>query len=351
MFDIQTHPTIANIPPAHWQQLNNTRPFSSRRWYQYLEQTFAADQPIYLILYKEETPTALAIYWVKADEPLPIPPSPIRTLAAAVIRRWPLITNHDPIVGGQSCLLLPDDPTLHTAALETINQHAQTHLKQHHGSFILHTYLEKAQCRWPGWPANFTVMDSEGPQTILHLNYPTFDDYLTWLRKNRKSTYKDYRRQSNRAADLGIEVTIENEVTDIEQALTLIQATHDNHGSMPHPNARPAMEHLSIAGGRWLAARQNGRLVGTGLLLGDNGGWVMAFLGLDYNVRYAYFQLIYAAIREAIESGGTYLVGGASTYNLKERLGFQKQCNPYVGFISRSRILGWIGRQLSDKAV
>jgi hypothetical protein len=44
-------------------------------------------------------------------------------------------------------------------------------------------------------------------------------------------------------------------------------------------------------------------------------------------------------------------VGGASTYNQKERLGFQKQCNPCVGFISRSRILGWIGRQLSDKAV
>jgi hypothetical protein len=351
MFDVKTYRSITDIDPGDWRQLNGGRPFSSRRWYQYLEKSFAADQPIYIILYQAAVPVALAGYWVKADEPLPMPPSPIRTLAAAALRRRPLMQCQDPLVGGQTCLLLPDDPALHTAALQTISHHAHDQLQQHNGSFLLYTYLEKAQCRRPGWPSQFTAMDSGTPQTILPLQWPTFDDYLTWMRRDSKSAYKDYRRHCNRAADLGIEVTVENEVTAVDQALALVHATHHNHNSMPHPNARPAMENMTMVDGRWLAARQNGRLVGTGLLLGDNDGWVIVFLGLDYEVRYAYFQLVYAVLREAIESGGRYLVGGASNYKLKEKLGFHTQNNPYIGFISRSRVLGWLGHRLAGQAV
>ncbi len=103
--------------------------------------------------------------------------------------------------------------------------------------------------------------------------------------------------------------------------------------------------------GRWLTATQNDRLIGCGLLLGDNGGWAMKFLGLDYTVRYTYFQLVYSALREVINHGGRHLTGGTGAYQLKERLGFQPQPNTYVGFTSRSRLLGWLGRRLAHQSL
>ena len=351
MFEIDIFSSIADIDQEVWRQLNYNRPFSSPRWYQFLESACANDQPIYIILYKSAVPVALAVYWVKADEPLPLAASPVRHLAVAALRRWPLLLCHDPLVGGQSCLLLPNDSTLRPAALETISRLALDQLRQHNCSFALYPYIEKAQSEWSGWPSEFIALDFGDPQTILPLKWASFEEYLTWMRQSRKSAYKDYRRHNNQAVNNGIEVTIHDRVTAVDEALTLVHATHERHGSMPHPNIRAAMEQMPLVEGRWLAARQNGRLVGSGLLLGDRGGWVMLFLGLDYGVRYAYFQLIYTALREAIDTGGEYLIGGASTYQLKERLGFQRQNNSYIGFMSRSRLLSWFGRRLTGQAV
>jgi predicted N-acyltransferase len=351
MFDIDIFSSISELDQEVWQQLNCNRPFSSPRWFRFLEKAFPNDRPIYILLYKETVPVAQSVLWVKADEPLPMTSSPLRKLTAAALRRWPLLLGYDPLVGGQCSLLLPADPTLHPAALETISRLAQKQLNQQEGSFLLYSYLEETQSRWSGWPADFVTLDFDEPETVLPLEWSTFEEYLDWLRQSHKSAYKDYRRHINRAAAAGIEVTVHNQVTAVDEALALVRATEQHHGSMPHPNARLVLEHMPLVGGRWLAACQNGRLVGSGLLLNDNGSWAMKFLGLDYNVRYVYFQLIYTAIQEVINAGGDRLVGGTGAYELKERLGFQPQNNTYIGFMSRSRLLRWLGRHLSGQSV
>lgn len=363
MFDVDIFSSITDIDEAVWQQLNGDRPFSSIRWFRFLESAFAGDHSIYMILSQKGVPMARTVLWAKGNEPLPMPATPLRRLTAAATNRWPLLLGYDPLVGGQPTLLLPAEPALRQSALETISCQALAQLHHHKGSFLLYSYLEEAQSRWPGWPADFVALDFEEPETILPITWCCFEEYLAWLRRTHKSAYKDYRRHVNRAAKSGIEVTVHDRVTGvgtatgvgnatgIDEALALVRATEQRHGSMPHPNARPVMEHMSQVGGRWLAARQNGRLVGCGLLLGDNGSWAMKFLGLDYEVRYAYFQLIYTAIQEVIAAGGNYLSGGTGAYELKERLGFQRQSNSYIGFMSRSRPLRWLGRRLSDQAV
>jgi hypothetical protein len=358
MFDVNIFSSITDIDETVWQQLNGDRPFSSPRWFGFLEKAFAGDRPIYMILYQENVPVAGAVFWVKGDEPLPMSATPLRRLTTAALHRWPLLLSYDPLVGSQSNLMLPAEPTLHRAALESITGLALAQLHHHKGSFILYSYLEEAQSRWPGWPADFVALDFDEPEMILPVAWSCFEEYVAWLRQSHKSAYKDYRRHTNRAAESGIEVTVHervttgvDEATAVDEALTLVRATEQQHGSMPHPNVRLVMEQMQLVEGRWLAARQDGRLVGSGLLLSDNGSWAMKFLGLDYEVRYAYFQLIYAAIREVIEAGGKQLSGGTGAYELKERLGFQRQDNTYIGFMSRSRPLSWLGRRLSDQGV
>ncbi|MFZ0543878.1 MAG: hypothetical protein WAM60_00475 [Candidatus Promineifilaceae bacterium] len=351
MFDVEIVSSIADIDEGVWRCLNGDRPFSSPRWFRFLERAFAGDQPIYMILSQSAVPVAQAVFWVKGDEPLPLASTSLRQLTAAAIHRWPLLLAYDPLVSGQSSLLLPAETALRPAALETISQHALTQLEIHKGSFLLYSYLDETQSHWAGWPPDFVTLDFDDPEMVLPIEWASFEAYLAWLRQSRKSAYKDYRRHINRAADSGIEVTVHDRVTAVDEALALVRTTERHHDTMPHPNARLVMEQMAMVEGRWLAARQNGRLVGCGLLLGDNGGWTMKFLGLDYDVRYAYFSLIYAAIQEVIEADGKRLFGGTGAYMLKERLGFQRQKNTCVGFVSRSRPLRWLGRHLAGQAV
>ena len=97
----------------------------------------------------------------------------------------------------------------------------------------------------------------------------------------------------------------------------------------------------------WLKAELGERLVGCGLLLGDGGHWMMTLLGLDYAVRYAYFQLVYTAIRCAIERGARVLWGGTGAYELKGRLGFEVRPEHYAVFAASGRGLQVLGRWLA----
>jgi hypothetical protein len=83
--------------------------------------------------------------------------------------------------------------------------------------------------------------------------------------------------------------------------------------------------------------------------LGDGGARIMTLLGRDYGVDYAYFQLIYTAIRCAIEEGAGFLRGGSGAYDMKQRLGFQLESSNYIVFSGGGKVLQKFGRWAATK--
>jgi predicted N-acyltransferase len=79
--------------------------------------------------------------------------------------------------------------------------------------------------------------------------------------------------------------------------------------------------------------------VACGLLLGDDSARILTCLGLDYDIKYVYFQMVYSAIRCAIEAGVKVLRGGGGAYDFKERLGFEPVNNTQIAVASSNAAL------------
>jgi hypothetical protein len=151
---------------------------------------------------------------------------------------------------------------------------------------------------------------------------------------------KDVRRHRNRAKDAGIVVHIHDDIVgNLDQAQQLFHNVEAHHNTTSRSWKRRILEHVDMVDFIWLTAEIENELVGCGLLLGDNNTYSLALLGLNYDIQYTYFQLVYAAIRAAIERGAKALRGGTDAYELKERLGFTKEPNNYMKFYARSHLI------------
>lgn len=216
--------------------------------------------------------------------------------------------------------------------------------RQNKASFVLFDYLSPAEGASAGWPGGFVPYRFAEPGTRLIIEWPSFESYLKHL---GKSVAKDYRRHRNRAAELGIETRVHSTITtDLSQALALIRNVERHHRSAPNFTAQRVLENAHLVDASWLTAQTGDRLAGCGLMLGDGQAKVLALLGLDYEVRYAYFQLLYTAIRHAIESGARVLRGGGGAYETKQRLGFQLEEQNHVVFTTSNPLFRRLGRWL-----
>jgi hypothetical protein len=135
-------------------------------------------------------------------------------------------------------------------------------------------------------------------------------------------------------------------VTDIEQSIRLIHNVSQRHKSPPDPHTRSILENAHLVDCIWLTAKIGDRLVGCGLLLGDAGTYSLALLGLDYEVEYVYFQMVYAAIRAAVEAEGQHLRGGSGAYEFKQRLGFQLETNNNIAVAATNGLLHQVMQRL-----
>jgi predicted N-acyltransferase len=338
VFDVQIAQTVTDIGQERWDCLGQEQPFASYRWANFGETVLQGDRPIYIVVSRQGQPIARATFWLSSQEPLPIPVNVVRSSMRAVLRRWPLMVCRAPVASA-SGLVLPTDPILREEALKAITETAQDVARQHNTSFLIFDYLETAETDMAG----FTPYNVPESGTRLVLNWPDFESYTKQLSKSAK---KDYHRHCNRAADLGIEVRLHNRVTEIEQAIALLQNVERQHNSSPNPHLRRVLENAHLVNSLWMTATFDKRLVGCGLLLGDEDIQTMALLGLDYNVQYVYFQLVYAAIRGAIESGARALRGGTAAYEIKQRLGFDLERNNNIAFMTHNRLLQQVARRL-----
>lgn len=339
-FDLHVAHSVDEIDSAAWDRLSRGRPFASARWYRFAESVLAGDVPFYLVLACAGEPVGRATLWLTKQEPLPIASVVMRRILQSMLRRWPLLVCRSPLsaAGG---LILPEPP-LRDTTLDVLAQAAQQIGRERQASTVMFDYLEPPETQWSAWPATFHVTSLDAGM-YLELSWPDFEAYVKQL---PKSVVKDYRRQRNRANDLGLVITADQTPPLEREALPLIRNVERRHHAAPNPWVAGILQHAHLTDSTWLKATIADRLVGCGLLIGEGDTRSLALLGLDYEVSYVYFQLIYAAIRCAIEQGVRVLRGGTGTYELKQRLGFQPENNNCLVYTINNRMLRWLARGL-----
>lgn len=350
-FDVQIAHGIVEIGQEAWDRLSGDHIFASYRWYRFGEAVLATDTPpTYIVLSRGGEPVARGTFWLSSQEFIPLPPGPVRRLVEAVVRRRPLLMCRSPLANAAG-LTLPEPP-LHDAALRTLAQAALEEARRSRASFLIFGHLEGRQAYDAAWPAGFVPVKLPDPGTRLVVAWPDFESYLSSL---SKSVRKDYRRHRNRAADLGVVVTHRRVTMPLDRALLdeamVLIRNVENHHRLPHYRwARGILENAHLVDAAWLTAEIGGRMVGCGLLLGDRGTWCLASLGLDYAFNYVYFQLLYQAIRCAIEEPDVHVLrGGSEVYEMKQRLGFQLEDSHHLVFAGAGTLTRALGQWLAGR--
>jgi hypothetical protein len=116
---------------------------------------------------------------------------------------------------------------------------------------------------------------------------------------------------------------------------------------MPKPWARRLLSLANQPNATWLAARCKGELVGCGLVLNDGRVQMATLLGINYQVQYVYFQLMYTAIRNAVEQKAGVLRAGSGAYPFKSRLGFTLEDNNFIAYAGCGPAFHRLGQWLS----
>jgi predicted N-acyltransferase len=340
-FEVLVAHSVNDIPADLWDSLNGGQAFASHGWYSFAEKILTEDYPVYILLMQRNQPVARATFWLMRHEPMPTPSRIVRGISETFFRRWPLLMCRSPL-SSASGLILPAGH-LRQTALNTITEMAQNIGRKYGASFIVYDYLDASEAQRFSWPSGFCPYQVPDPGTRLLLEWPDFERYIKSL---SKSMQKDYRRHCNRAAELGIRMSFEKHVSDLDDAMRLIHNVERHHNSAPFPYTRQFLEHAPLVNSTWITARVGETLVGCGLLIGDGDTRFLAALGLDYDVKYTYFQMLYGAISQAIEEGVKVLRGGGGAYETKARLGFQMESNNQIVFRVSNPALRWAVNRL-----
>lgn len=338
-FDVHVADSIEEIGQDAWDRCSPGQAFSSYRWFSFCQRVMADCPAIHIQLSLDSEPVARGSFWLMRRENLPVPAGFLQPFSEAAIRRWPLCICRSP-VANRSALVLPPG-SLQRPALETIQRTIERYARKKGASFVLYDYLDANLRALQKTARRLAWMPVDNPGTALALRWPDFEHYLFDL---GKGAYKDYRRHNNRAADLGLELTRLDRVTNVDEALELIRAVEERHDSVHFPWAREVLENCDMLNGSWIEVRSEGRLAGCGLLLSDGDEMVATLLGLDYRVKFAYFQVMYAAVRCAIERGMRVLHAGSGAYELKHRLGFVLERNNHIAYAGCGPFFGPLGR-------
>jgi len=324
-----------------WDALAARQPFQSYQWYGFGERAMADCLPVYIILSLDGTPAARATFWLVREEPLPVPPL-AQFILQPLLRCWPLLICRSPL-SNASGLILPEPP-LRRTALEAILSAAHDEARKFKASFLVFDFLEQEQLHWDDWPSRFAHFQVPGPGTCMEIRWQSFDEYLNQLSKNERKHYKRTRKETER---MGLRVTRQVSVSDIETAEALARNVERRYHNAPNPWLRGMFENLGMVNGAWLTAAIGNRLVGSELVLHDGDAQIHAALGLEKDIPYTYLALGYEGIRIAIEKKMRLLRWGSGAYDLKRRLGFQIENNNIVLFTARLPLIQKLGQWIS----
>lgn len=314
--EIKTYSSIQEIKPETWDQIASGRGFQSHRWYAFGERAMSDCPPTYLIAWDGETPIAgMALFKVK-NEPLPLPKI-ARGFISSILKRRPLLVCRSPLADS-SGLLLSGGPLLPDALIALTNA-AHNELKRQRASFLLFDFLPKCDLGWSAWHPGFSPITVSDPGTSMVLAHENFEAYLA----ADKRTRNDYHHTFRKAEENRLHLTRHTHVDDIETALALIHHVARKHNSPPNPWTRGLLTNLSMIDGTWFEVHQGKKLVGSIVTMRDNKTQIATALGLEPDIPFVYFMLIYASIKEAFDQRVKQFRLGSGAYEVKRRLGFQ----------------------------
>lgn len=316
---------IAEVAEGTWDELSAGKPFQSHRWYRFGEQVMNDCQPFYVLAFREGRLVGRAAYWKVRNEPLPKMPALLRRSLLALFRVYPLLICRSPLAFTHGIALADDlDPQ---PVLSALAQAALQIAKQQTCSIVLYDYLSTSLAEH--FPKTFLKSSHPFTGTLMENRWESFDDYLS---AGNKKDRQHYKRTVREAEKLNMRIERHARVEDIEEALRLIRNVERNHGALPNPWARRALEQMETVDGLYLTASIGGTLVGCGLLFEDNASQTTSMLGLADDVPYAYFMLAYESLSAAFGHKVRFLRWGSGAYDVKERLGFSREDNGALAF-------------------
>ena len=337
-FSVKTAFSIHEIDASLWNQLSDGKPFQSHQWHVFGEQVMSDCPPIYLLAYADGTLIARASLWLIGNEPVPKMLGPMRSIAVAVLKRWPLLVCRSPL-SYTTGLIIADD----TKRPEVLSEFARAALiaaHQQRASFVIFDYLSKANSH--DWPTHFSVMSTPDPGMNMENHWASMDEYMASGRKKDRQHYKRVLREADK---LGIKIDRHVLAENIDEALTLIRNVERSHGALPNPWARQMLEQMEMVKGSFLTATIDKKLVGCGLLLEDNNSQMTSMLGLAEDIPYVYFMLLYESLKMAFEHKVRLLRWGSGAYEVKQRLGFSFEDNGSLAFTAVNpdlqKVLQW----------
>lgn len=322
-FGVKTAYSIHEIDAGRWDELSRGKPFQSHRWYVFGEQVMSDCSPIYLLAETDDMLIARACLWVIRNEPVPKMLGPLRGIAMATLKRWPLLIGRSPL-SYTTGLAIADD----TRRKEIFSEFAKVALitaEQQGASFVIFDYLNEANTH--DWPSHFLVISTEDPGTYMENHWSSMDEYMAAGRKKDRQHYKRVLRESEK---LGIKIERLMIVENIAEALSLIRNVERSHGALPNPWAGQILEHMAMVNASFLTASIDRQLVGCGLVFEDNHSQMTSMLGLAEDIPYVYFMLLYETLKMAFEHKVRSLRWGSGAYDVKQRLGFSFEDNSYL---------------------
>lgn len=288
--------------------------------------------PVYLLVYENQELVARAALWLVRNEPLPPAlPKPLRSMAAALLHRWPLLICRSPMANA-SGLILPADAR-RTTVLSMLSEAAVREGKQRGASLVVFDFLNESESS--DWPASFITSKLPNAGTVMENRWQTMDEYLAHGDKKDRQHYK---RSLREAEKRGIRLTRTARASDPQAALHLIENVERRNGSSPNPWMRNTLENIGMVEGTWLEAHIDQRLVGCGLILEDNHAQMTTALGLAEDEPYVYFLLVYASLEAAFEKHVRLLRWGTGAYEVKHRLGFELEEDNFLKHRGTNRL-------------
>jgi predicted N-acyltransferase len=167
------------------------------------------------------------------------------------------------------------------------------------------------------------------PGTRMENCWKNMDDFLA---SGNKKDRQHYRRVVREAEKLGIKVDRHGRAENINTVLPLIRNVERDHGALPNPWACEMLENMQMVNSTLLTATIEGKLVGCGLIFEDNDAQMTSMLGLEKDIPYVYFMLVYESLKLAFEHKVRLLRWGSGAYDVKQRLGFSSEDNGSLVF-------------------
>jgi len=303
-----THITSSTeeIGETAWDALSAGRPFQSYKWYRFGETVMSNAKPTHVILSECGQAVARASFWRIGNEPL------TPGLAAAVLKRWPLLICRSPF-SSTAGLILPNPCD---SALEEFTKIGRRLRRQERCCLLIFDSLDAATAH--AFPrTKYYRFGNQG--TVLDVHGYTFDQYMASLPRKKQ---RDIAHNLRKIAERGIVVTRHQTVDDLDEAESLYRALEARKGTVRNHWVRSMWTNMAMVNGTWMAARDtNGRLLASGTAYEDNGAQLELNMGHD-TTPYAYLAVLYESIRLGLENGVHSFYWGTSTYELKRRLGF-----------------------------